>query len=105
MYLQVLEMMKNILEPDHPNTLMTMQHLSHTWKDQGRVHEALGMLEDSYQSHIRVLGPEHPDTQAILSAIRRWRMENSNLRKTPETNAEAPVLNPHEDPATVQLHD
>ena len=53
---------KTVLGPDHPDTLTSMNNLSHTLKKLRRHDEALSMLQACVQLQNQRLGPSHPDT-------------------------------------------
>ncbi|KAK5629321.1 hypothetical protein RRF57_005036 [Xylaria bambusicola] len=52
-----------------------MHNLSCIWMEQGRFHEAIGLMERCCRLRTRVLGSEHPDTQKSLSELQNWRNE------------------------------
>ncbi|KAI3035032.1 hypothetical protein CBS76997_10834 [Aspergillus niger] len=59
---QELEMCKQVLGPEHPDTLTSMGNLASTYWNQGRWKEAEGLEVQVMESRTQVLGPEHPDT-------------------------------------------
>lgn len=58
----VLEARKQLLGPDHPDTLTSMANLAKTLQFQGRLNEASALLCPAVESSKRVLGLEHPHT-------------------------------------------
>ncbi|GIJ92163.1 hypothetical protein Asppvi_011139 [Aspergillus pseudoviridinutans] len=63
---QVLEMMKTVLGAEHPDTLSSMHNLAYTWKSQGKLQDALALMEKCSELYNKTLGPNHP--HAILSS-------------------------------------
>ncbi|KAI0437652.1 hypothetical protein F4803DRAFT_565895 [Xylaria telfairii] len=72
---QVLERRKTILGPDHPDTLNSMNNLACTWKEQGRIDDAIRLMENCVEARLRVLGQDHPNTVASLDWLNTWRTE------------------------------
>ncbi|KAL4911981.1 hypothetical protein BDW62DRAFT_215383 [Aspergillus aurantiobrunneus] len=56
---QVIKTRKQVLGPEHPSTLTSMNNLASTYRNQGRWKEAEEL----------VLGPEHPDTLASMNNL------------------------------------
>ena len=50
-----------------------MNNLAFTWKAQGRVAEAILLMDKCVQLQKQVLGPEHPHTEASLETLRKWK--------------------------------
>ena len=73
-----MEMRKKVLGLEHPDTLASMNNLAFTWKNQGRLDDALGLMRQSVQLRQKVLGPDHPHTQSSLSTLHGWQ-EGSSL--------------------------
>ncbi|KAK4221280.1 hypothetical protein QBC38DRAFT_377391, partial [Podospora fimiseda] len=69
---QVMETRKTKLGADHPDTLTSMANLAHTWKQLGRHHDALNLMQYSVEGHNRVLGPDHPHTISYQSWLTKW---------------------------------
>ncbi|KAI0426065.1 hypothetical protein F5Y09DRAFT_334456 [Xylaria sp. FL1042] len=65
LYIQVLEMRKKELGPEHPAALSSMHELAILWDKQGRDHDALELMEQCYQ-------------------LRRWRTEESQASERQE---------------------
>jgi hypothetical protein len=59
---QVLELRKKVLGPEHPDTLTSMANLALTYSSQGRWAEAEQLEAQVLELRKKVLGPEHPDT-------------------------------------------
>jgi hypothetical protein len=60
--LQVLETRKGIFGEEHPKTLISMNYLVVTYKNQGRLTEAEQLGLQVVKTRKEVLGSEHPDT-------------------------------------------
>lgn len=65
-----METRKRIFRNEHPQTLASMHNLAYTWKSQSRNEEAISLMEDHFELWNQVLGPEHPDTETSLEALR-----------------------------------
>ena len=57
-----VEVIEDVLGPDHPNTLEARNHLAGAYDDIGRFSEAIELYERVLADQERVLGPDHPDT-------------------------------------------
>jgi Tetratricopeptide repeat len=77
-----METKKRVLGAEHPDTLTSMNNLACTWKSQGRVHEALALMEECVQFRRQTLGPHHPDTTTSLVALNEWQRESLALGLT-----------------------
>ena len=53
---------ENLLGPEHPDTLHSMNNLTTSYRDVGRPKEALELGEETLKLRKKLLGPEHPDT-------------------------------------------
>src|SRR5208282_2765431 len=60
--LRASEISAEILGPEHPDTLRSMDNLAITYRDQGRAAEAAALQEEVLEKRRRILGDEHPDT-------------------------------------------
>jgi tetratricopeptide (TPR) repeat protein len=60
--MQVTEVRKRVLGPEHPNTLTSMDNLAAAFWNQGRWKEAEELEMQVTEVRKRVLGPEHPNT-------------------------------------------
>ncbi|KAE8380695.1 hypothetical protein BDV26DRAFT_279319 [Aspergillus bertholletiae] len=67
--IQVMQLQKQVLGPEHPDTLASMGNLALTYTDQGRWKEAEELQVQVMQLRKQVLGPEHPDTLAIMGNL------------------------------------
>jgi serine/threonine protein kinase/tetratricopeptide (TPR) repeat protein len=57
------------LGPDHPDTLMSMNHLATSYGDLGRYDEALRLREETLALRKAKLGPNHPDTLISMNNL------------------------------------
>ncbi|KAB8240063.1 purine and uridine phosphorylase [Aspergillus flavus] len=61
--LQVMELHKQqVLGPEHPDTLTSMSNLVYTWKQLGKVQDALALMEKCVELRCNLLGLEHLHT-------------------------------------------
>ncbi|GAB1199720.1 hypothetical protein APSETT444_009077 [Aspergillus pseudonomiae] len=67
--LQVLELRKPLLGPEHPDTLTSMANLASTYRDQGRWKEAEKLQLEVLELRKPLLGPEHPDTLTSMANL------------------------------------
>ncbi|BCR98589.1 uncharacterized protein AKAW2_40272A [Aspergillus luchuensis] len=66
---QVLDLRKRVLGPEHPDTLTSMANLASVYWDQERWKEAEVLEAQVLELHKQVLGPEHPDTLTSLANL------------------------------------
>lgn len=59
---QLIPEQKQVLGPDHPDTLNTRNGLAIAYQDAGRTSDAITLHEQTLAARERVLGPDHPDT-------------------------------------------
>ena len=67
-----METTKRVMGEEHPETLICMYNLAHTWKSLGRVTEASQLMEKCLELRTQKLGPDHPFTIASQEALLRW---------------------------------
>jgi tetratricopeptide (TPR) repeat protein len=67
--LQVLEMEKRVLGPDHPSTLVSMANLASTYCHQGRWNEAEKLGVQVIERKKTVLGAKYPDTLTSMANL------------------------------------
>lgn len=53
---------REVLGPDHPDTLMTRHNMAGVFFEQGKYSEALRIYQAVFEKRREVLGPNHPDT-------------------------------------------
>ncbi|KAF9884697.1 hypothetical protein FE257_001326 [Aspergillus nanangensis] len=69
LYGKVLETRKQVLGPDHPDTLTSMANLASTYQNQGRWKEAEKLGTQVIQKRKMVLGREHPSTLTSMANL------------------------------------
>src|ERR1700722_9647439 len=69
LYVLVMETRKRVLGEEHPDTLMSMDHLASTYRTQGRWKEAEVLEVSVMETKMRVLGEEHPDTLTSMGNL------------------------------------
>jgi len=62
----------DLIGAEHPSTLTSMNNLAFTWKWQGRVAEAIKLMEECVQLRTLVLGGGHSDTLSSFTALIGW---------------------------------
>lgn len=67
--MQVLEIRKQVLGPEHPDTLTSTANLASTYWDQGQLNEAEELGVQVLELQKQVLGPEHPDTLTSMAKL------------------------------------
>ena len=55
-----------VLSPDHPEVVRTLNNLATALARQGKDAEALELYQKTYALHLAKLGPDHPDTASSL---------------------------------------
>src|SRR6266581_3902872 len=63
----VLAMCEQVLGPEHPDTLSTINNLALLYWNQGKYEQAEPLYQRSLAGRERVLGPEHPDTLGTVN--------------------------------------
>jgi tetratricopeptide (TPR) repeat protein len=58
-----------ILGPEHPGTLSSMNNLAVTYRAQGKTAEAAELHEEVLQKRRRILGDDHPDTLTTMDNL------------------------------------
>ncbi|THC88361.1 hypothetical protein EYZ11_012192 [Aspergillus tanneri] len=66
---QVVELYKQVLGPEHPHTLASMANLASTYSNQGRWKEAEEMEVQVVKLRKQALGPEHPHTLTSMANV------------------------------------
>ena len=69
MYRQTLEFRMNVLGPEHPDTLESMNNLSLTLNSQGKYVEAKQIHRQTLELRMKVLGSEHPHTLESMNNL------------------------------------
>jgi len=66
---QVMETKKQMLGPEHSDTLTSMHNLASTYSNQGRWKEAEELSMQVMETQKQVLGPEHPSTLTSMANL------------------------------------
>jgi Tetratricopeptide repeat len=70
-----MEARKMKLGADHPSTLTSMANLAFTWKSQGRVDDAINLMEEFVILQTQTIGINHPNTSASQIILLGWQTE------------------------------
>jgi hypothetical protein len=73
--MQVMENFRRVLSAEHPSTLTIMAILAFTWQEEGRVAEAIRLLEECVQLRTLILGANHSNTLSSSTALMGWETE------------------------------
>src|SRR4029453_10444334 len=86
---RALTLQRQLLGPEHPETLGTMNNLGLVLYALGRSEDARQIHDEALQLQRRILGPEHPDTIAsmhnLANALRALRRLEESRTLTEET--------------------
>ncbi|KAJ5532069.1 P-loop containing nucleoside triphosphate hydrolase protein [Penicillium frequentans] len=85
---QVIEARRQVLGPEHPDTLMSMSNLAHTYQYQGRWKEAEELSVQVIEARRQVLGPEHPDTLVSISNLASTYQYQGRWKEAEELNVQ-----------------
>ncbi|PIG87103.1 kinesin light chain, partial [Aspergillus arachidicola] len=66
---QVIELRKQVLGPEHPDTLTSMNNLASIYWNQGRWKEAEELGVQVMELYKQILGPEHPSTLTSMNNL------------------------------------
>lgn len=96
---QVMETRKQVLGPEHPDTLTSMTNLAYTWKSLGNIQDALAMMNKCVELRNKVLGSDHPDSvhpdsMSSCNALANWETAE-NCSSAQETRQDSPALRVH----------
>jgi hypothetical protein len=83
-----MEISKQVLGPEHPDTLTSMNNLACTWYFQQRIRNAISLMEKCVKLRNKVLGSSHTHTTSSCRTLRVWR-ERVNLLS--DKQSQAPV--------------
>jgi tetratricopeptide (TPR) repeat protein len=74
LFVQVMEIRKRVLGPEHPDTLTSMANLASTYRDKGRWDEAEELFVQVMETNKKKLGSDHPDTLTSMAnlALTYW---------------------------------
>jgi nucleoside phosphorylase/tetratricopeptide (TPR) repeat protein len=106
-FLQVLNMRRKALGPEHPKTLTSMNHLALAYRNQGRWKKADEIATEVLNMQKKALGPEHPETLTSMNHLAvayrnqgRWKEAEDIMVEV--MNKRQQVLGP-EHPATLAI--
>lgn len=74
------ETSKRVVGAEHPDTLTSIGNLACTWKEQGRIAEAIELIMECVKLQTLVLGGDHPDTLSSSAALIAWKTETAGRR-------------------------
>ncbi|KAI9652351.1 MAG: hypothetical protein M1829_001664 [Trizodia sp. TS-e1964] len=76
LYVEVLELRKEVLGPKHPAIITAMANLASTWQQQGRSNKAEQLYVEVLELQKEVLGPKHPATiTAMANLASTWQQQ------------------------------
>ena len=78
---ECFQLRKKVLGKEHPDTLVTMHFLAYVLHKLNESEEAIQLMEECFQLRTKVLGPDHRKTERSLEILKRWKLEQSNLRQ------------------------
>jgi len=67
-----METSLRVLGQEHPDTVICMNNLAHTWKLQGRDNEAFDLMSRCMQLAEKKFGVDHPNTVATAKTLENW---------------------------------
>ena len=63
------EKRSNLLGPDHPHTLSSLNNLATCYQETGETQNAISIHRDVSEKLSNLLGPDHPDTLSSLNNL------------------------------------
>jgi serine/threonine protein kinase/tetratricopeptide (TPR) repeat protein len=66
---RALALRRQVLVPDHPDTLISMNNLAVAYGDAGRLPDALALCEETLKRRQAKFGPDHPDTLTSMNNL------------------------------------
>ncbi|KAL6232292.1 hypothetical protein BDW75DRAFT_232903 [Aspergillus navahoensis] len=94
---QVLDIQKQVLGPEHPDTLASMHNLAFILKQLGKTSVALSLIEKCADLRNKVLGSDHPHTISSFIALAKWETAANQISESRNQQASAdthPILPP-----------
>src|SRR5215831_1257629 len=103
---RALDIQRQALGPEDPDTLKTKRELGWIWSEIGRHSEAEKLLRQTWEIQRQKLGPKHPDTLATMNALgwtltREGRFSDAGVLLTQTVNLDRDALGP-ENPETLR---
>ncbi|NEO96258.1 MAG: tetratricopeptide repeat protein [Moorea sp. SIO3G5] len=71
LYLQALDLMKQLLGQNHPLVATSLNNLAGLYDNQGRYSEAEPLYRQALEIAVQQLGEDHPNTQIISDNLSR----------------------------------
>ncbi|KAE8397202.1 purine and uridine phosphorylase [Aspergillus pseudonomiae] len=107
--LQVIELYKEVLGPEHPHTLTSMANLASTYRDQGQLKEAEELELQVIELYKEVLGPEHPHTLTSMHNLASTYQDQGRWKEAEELQLQVmelrkPVLGPEHPDTLSSMH-
>ncbi|KAI2919241.1 hypothetical protein CBS147320_8602 [Aspergillus niger] len=81
---QVVKLRKQVLGPEHPDTLTSISNLASTYWNQGRWKKAEELIVQVLELRKQVLGLEHPDTLTSMGNLASTYMNQEQWKKAEE---------------------
>ncbi|GLA56089.1 hypothetical protein AnigIFM63604_004385 [Aspergillus niger] len=81
---QVVELRKQVLGPEHPDTLTSISNLASTYWNQGRWKKAEELIVQVLELRKQVLGHEHPDTLTSMGNLASTYSNQEQWKKAEE---------------------
>ncbi len=78
LYLEAIDMQRQLLGSDHPDVAMALNNLSFLSYAKGDLDAAVRMTQESLEMYRRTLGDEHPTVARVMHNLARWEMEKRN---------------------------
>ena len=76
---QVHRDMEAHLGPDHPRTLSALTGLAESYRDAGKLRDAVQLLDRAHKARVQRLGPDHPDTLYTLQHLAAAHLDAGDL--------------------------
>ena len=67
-----LDLERNTLGVEHPDTLTSMANLASTYRHQGRWDEAIELIQVVVNLRTKIIGVNHPDTLGAVDLLDEW---------------------------------
>ncbi|KAL4972509.1 hypothetical protein BDW66DRAFT_162838 [Aspergillus desertorum] len=72
----------SVLGPEHPDTLTSMHNLALTFRQLGKISDALSLIKKCADLRNKVLGSDHPDAISSSDALSDWEMAANQLSES-----------------------
>lgn len=105
LHAKALATRENLLDADHPDTLLTMNDLANAYRADGQLEKALPLYKETLARRIAKLGPDHADTLISMNNLATAYQAGGKLAKAlpllEETLAKRKATLGPQDPQTV----